>query len=60
LAYTSNILLAWKHWNWGWLCHGVPHSYAPGGNRILIAGYRPAQKFVIQRSSCAHRFGNSD
>jgi len=27
-------------------------------NRILIAGYRPAQKFVIERSSCAHRFGN--
>jgi len=25
-------------------------AYAPGGNRILIAGYRPAQEFVIERS----------
>jgi len=37
-----------------------PPGYAPGGNRILIAGYRPAQEFVIERSSCAHRFGNSN
>jgi len=35
-------------------------GYAPCGNRILIAGYRPAQEFVIERSSCAHRFGNSN
>jgi len=40
--------------------HRFPHSYAPGGNRILIAGYRPAREFVIERSSCAHRFGNSN
>jgi len=31
-----------------------PHSYAPGGNRILIAGYTPVQEFLIERSSCAH------
>jgi len=36
-----------------------PPGYELGGNRILIAGYRPAQEFVIERSSCAHRFGNS-
>jgi len=30
------------------------------GNRILIAGYRPAQVFVIERSLCTHRFGNSN
>ena len=38
----------------------VPHSYAPDGNRIMIAGYRPAQEFLIERSSCAHRFGDSN
>jgi len=27
------------------------------GNRILFAGYRPAQEFAIERSLCAHRFG---
>jgi len=37
-----------------------PAGYAPGGNRILIAGYRPAQEFEIERRSCAHRFGNSN
>jgi len=37
-----------------------PPGYAPGGNRILIAGYRPEQEFVIERSSCANRFGNSN
>jgi len=37
-----------------------PPGYAPCGNSILIAGYRPAQEFVIERSSCAHRFGNSN
>ena len=26
------------------------HSYAPGGNRILIAGYRPAQVQVHTES----------
>jgi len=36
----------------------VPHSYVPGRNRILIVGYRTAQEFLIERSSCAHRFGN--
>jgi len=60
LDYTSNILLTWKLWNWGWNCPVVPHSYVPGGNRIVIAGYRPAQEFLIERSSCAHRFGNSN
>jgi len=34
-------------------------GYAPCGNRILIAGYRSAQEFVMERGSCAHRFGNS-
>jgi len=24
LAYPSNILLARKHWNWGWHCQVVP------------------------------------
>jgi len=47
LAYTSNILLAWKHWNWGWLCPVVPHSYAPGGNRILTAGYRQTRAGIL-------------
>ena len=28
-------------------CHRSPPGYAPGGNRILIAGYRSAQAFVI-------------
>jgi len=37
-----------------------PPGYPPGGNRILIAVYRPAQEFVIEQSSCAHRFGNSN
>jgi len=27
-----------------------PPGYTPGGNRILIASYRPAQAFVIERS----------
>jgi len=35
-------------------------GYAPDGNRILIAGYRLAQAFVIERSLCAHRFWNSN
>jgi len=26
------------------------------GNRMLIAGYRPAQQFLIERSLCTHRF----
>jgi len=38
----------------------APTGYTPGGNRILIAGYRPAQEFMIERSSCAHRLGNSN
>jgi len=61
LAYTSNILLSWT------LKLGMalprcppPRGYAPGGNRILIAGYRPVQEFMIERSSCAHRFWNSN
>jgi len=37
-----------------------PPGYPPGGNRILIAVCRPAQEFVIEQSSCAHRFGNSN
>jgi len=37
-----------------------PPGYAPGCNRILIAGCRPAQEFVTERSPCAHRFGNSN
>jgi len=37
-----------------------PHSCAPSGNHILIAGYKPAQEFLTERSSCAHRFGNSN
>jgi len=35
-------------------------GYTPDGNRILIVGYKPAQEFLIERSSCAHRFGNSN
>jgi len=35
-----------------------PVGYAPGGNRVLIAGYSPAQEFVIERSLSTHRFGN--
>jgi len=27
------------------------------GNRGQIAGYRPAQEFVIERSLCTHWFG---
>jgi len=38
----------------------VPSGYAPGGNRTLIAGCRPAQAFVIERSLCAHLFGNTN
>jgi len=37
-----------------------PPGYAPGGNSILIARYRPAQAFVIERSLCAHRLSNSN
>jgi len=44
----------------GWHCSVVHPGYAPGGNRILIAGYRPAQEFLIERCSCAHWFGNSN
>jgi len=42
--------------------HGPSASpvYTPGGNLVLTAGYRPAQAFVIERSLCAHRFGNSN
>jgi len=36
------------------------YDHAPVRNRILIAGCRPAQKFVSEKSSCAHRFGNSN
>jgi len=60
LAYTSNILLTEKLWNWRDIAPVVPLDYAPGGNHILIAGYRPAQAFVTERSLCAHRFGNSN
>jgi len=35
-----------------------PYGYASGGNSILSAGDRPAEKFVIERRLCAHRFGN--
>jgi len=38
----------------------LPPGYASGGNRILIAGFRPAQAFVIEQSLYAHRFGNSN
>jgi len=38
-----------------------PPGYSPGCNRILIAGYRRARlEFVIERSVCAHPFGNSN
>jgi len=48
LCYTSNILLTWKLWNWGWHCPVDPSpGYAPGGNRILIPGCRSAQEFLI-------------
>jgi len=32
----------------------------PGDNRILIAGYRPVQEFMIEPSLCAHQFSNSN
>jgi len=35
-------------------------SYAPGGNRIVTVGDRTAQEFLIERSSCAHQFSNSN
>ena len=38
----------------------IADGSAPGDNRILIAGYRPAQEFVIERRLCAHQFGNSN
>ena len=44
----------------GWLCPVALPGYAPCGNRFLIAGYIPAQEFVIERSSCAHRIDNSN
>jgi len=56
LAHTSNNLLTWKLSNWGWHYPVACPGYAPGGNRILTAGYRPAQAFVIERSLCAHGF----
>ena len=43
----------------GWHCPVALPGYAPCGNRILTAGYRPAQEFVIEQSSCAYQFGNS-
>ena len=52
--------LTWKLWNRGDIAPVVPPGYAPGGNRILIAGYRPMQAFVIERSLSEHRFGNSN
>jgi len=59
LAYISNILINCKLYNRGGIAT-LPPPYAPCGKRILIAGYRPAQEFVIERSSWAHRFGNSN
>jgi len=41
-------------------CPRNPPGSAPGDNRILIAGCRPVQEFVIERRLCAHRFGNSN
>jgi len=61
LAYTSNILLTWKLWNWGSIAPYTPpppRGYASGGNRILIVGNKPEQEILIEWSSCAHRFGN--
>jgi len=60
LACTSNILLTCKLQHWGWHCPVALPGYVRCGNRILIAGYRPVQEFVIVRSSCAHQFGNSN
>jgi len=37
-----------------------PPGYAPGGNRILISGYRLVQEVVIERSLCTHQFGDSN
>jgi len=45
---------------WRDIAPAAPPSYAPGGNHVLIAGCRPAQEFVIERSLCTHRFGNSN
>jgi len=53
------------------ICKGICAPIAPlskvrGGSapvmhpRSGVPGYRPAQEFVTERSSCAHRFGNSN
>jgi len=49
LAYTLNVL-TWKLWNWEDIVPVSPHGNAPGGNRILIASFRPEQEFVVDRS----------
>jgi len=38
----------------------LPPGYTPGDNCVLIAGYRPVQESVIDRSLCARRFGYSN
>jgi len=60
LAYTSNILLTRKLCKRGDIVPVVLLRYVLGDNCILIAGCRPAQAFVTERSLCAHRFGNSN
>jgi len=62
LAYTVlQIFINLKTLQLGDISPVALTGYALGGNRgILIAGYRPAQAFAIERSLCAHRFGNSN
>jgi len=48
LAYTRTF------WKIGSGVAPLPPGYTPGGNRILIAGYKPAQEIVNERSLCAH------
>jgi len=55
-----NYFINLKTLELGGHCPRFPPGYVPGGNRILIAGGRPVQEFVIERSLCAHQFGNSN
>jgi len=44
----------------GWHFSTAPTGYAPGGNLIVIAGYKPAQELVNEKRSSAHRYINSN
>jgi len=59
LAYTSNILFTWKLWNWGSLSR-LSHLAARLVATVFWLQVTDQQAFVIERSLCAHRFGNSN